>query len=409
MEELLFYLILIILVAGYVFDRILDALNLRHWSPDLPEEVKDIYDEENYRRSQEYYRANHRFAWITSSFDLLVFLAMLIFGGFAAIDQWVHQLSSHPVVMSLLFFGILLAGFQLIHIPFMIYDTFVIEERFGFNKTTPRVFVTDLFKSWFLGALIGGGILSLVVWFWMLTGPAFWLWAWIMVTAFSLFMSMFYSNLIVPLFNRQNPLESGALRDSIEQYSQQEGFRLNNIFVIDSSRRSTKSNAYFTGMGRKKRVVLFDTLLNDLENQEIVAVLAHEIGHYKKKHVWWGLVTGSLQTGLTLFILSLLINQPALAGALGAAQPSFHMGLLVFGILYSPISTLLGLFMNIQSRKHEFQADSFARDTYNGDALVRALKKLSVKNLSNLRPHPLYVFVHYSHPPLLERIKRLKP
>jgi STE24 endopeptidase len=310
--------------------------------------------------------------------------------------------------MVLVFFGILGLASDLINTPFSLYDTFVIEEKFGFNKTTPLTFLADKLKGWMLGILIGGGLLALIVWFYQLTTSLFWIYAWILATLFSVFMAMFYSTLIVPLFNRQSPLEQGELRDAIQAFSLKVGFRLDNIFVIDGSKRSTKANAYFTGLGPKKRIVLYDTLIRDLSTPEIVAVLAHEVGHYKKKHILTGMITGVIQTGITLYILSLFIGKPALSVALGAEQPSFHMGLITFGILYSPISLLAGLLMNYVSRRNEYSADRYVRDNYGAEPLAMALKKLSSKNLSNLTPHPVYVFFHYSHPTLLQRIRALE-
>jgi len=236
----------------------------------------------------------------------------------------------------------------------------------------------------------------------------FWIYAWLVVAVFSIFMSMFYSNLIVPLFNKQTPLKEGELRSSIEDFAQKVGFKLDNIFVIDGSKRSAKANAYFTGLGPKKRIVLYDTLINDMETDELVAVLAHEIGHYKKNHIIQGLIISLIQTGIVLFIFSLLIDSPLLSKALGVEEPNFHIGLIAFGILYSPVSFVLGIFMNMLSRKNEYQADAFAAKNYRPEALASALKKLSVKNLSNLTPHPKYVFFNYSHPPLLERLNHLK-
>jgi STE24 endopeptidase len=243
--------------------------------------------------------------------------------------------------------------------------------------------------------------------FYRVTGSLFWLYAWILATVFSIFMAMFYSSFIVPLFNKQTPLEEGELRDAISAFSEKVGFRLNNIFVIDGSKRSTKANAYFTGLGPKKRIVLYDTLIKDLSTKEIVAVLAHEIGHYKKKHTLTGMIAGIIQTGLTLFILSLFIGNPALSAALGSDQPSFHMGLIAFGILYSPISLLAGLLMNYVSRRNEYAADRYVKENYDSGELAGALKKLSSKNLSNLTPHPVYVYFHYSHPTLLQRVRAL--
>jgi STE24 endopeptidase len=256
--------------------------------------------------------------------------------------------------------------------------------------------------------LIGGGLLALIIFIYQKTGNMFWVYAWIVVSAFSVFMAMFYSNLIVPLFNKQTPLEEGELRNAISDFSKKVGFKLDNIFVIDGSKRSTKANAYFTGLGAKKRIVLYDTLINDLETEELVAVLAHEIGHNKKKHVVQGLLIGLVQTGIVLFIFGLLINNPLLSKALGVDEPNFHIGMVAFGVLYSPISFFTGIFMNMLSRKNEYQADRFAAENYKPEALASALKKLSINNLSNLTPHKRYVFFHYSHPTLLQRLAFLK-
>jgi len=288
-----------------------------------------------------------------------------------------------------------------------VYDTFVIEQRFGFNKTTPILFITDKLKGWLLTALIGGGLMALVVWFYLQTTVYFWLWVWLLMSAFMLFMTFFYSSLIVPLFNKQKPLEDGDLKYQINRHAEQAGFRIDKIYTIDGSKRSTKANAYFSGLGRKKRIVLFDTLITELSVDEIVSVLMHEIGHYRKKHIVSSMILSFIQTGIMLYILSLFVSQPVLSQALGVPDTSFHIGLIAFGILYSPISIVIGLMMNIFSRKNEFQADEFAVRLGMGNALISALKKLSVNNLSNLTPHPLYVFFHYSHPTLLQRIRRI--
>jgi STE24 endopeptidase len=292
--------------------------------------------------------------------------------------------------------------------PFSIYDTFIIEERFGFNKTTPMTFFLDKLKGWILAVIIGGGLMILIIWLYLNTMEKFWIFAWIMVSLFSIFMSMFYSSIIVPLFNKQTPLEYGELREAIQQFSLKAGFKLDNIFMIDGSKRSTKANAYFSGLGSKKRIVLFDTLVKDLTTPEIIAVLAHEIGHYKKKHTLLSIAISIVQSGITFYILSLFIGSPVLSDALSADKPSFHIGLVAFGILYSPLSTLVGLGINIISRKNEYAADRFAADFGLGNELISALKKLSINNLSNLTPHPVYVFFHYSHPTLLQRIRSLK-
>lgn len=400
--------IIIILAVGFIVERILDYLNSTYWSDELPDELKGIYDPEKYRKSQAYLRVKQRFSILTDSFSLTVMLLMLLLGGFAWMDNLVREHTTHPILMALFFFGILGLAADLLFTPFSVYSTFVIEERFGFNKTTPKTFILDKLKGWLLGAILGGGILSLIIWIYLVTGPLFWVLAWLAISLFSVFMTMFYSTLIVPLFNRQTPLEAGELRDSIEAFAAKVGFRLDNIFVINGSKRSRKANAYFSGLGAKKRIVLFDTLIADHTTDELVAVLAHEVGHYKKKHTLTGILLSIAQTGLMLFILSLFIGNPLLSQAVGATEGSFHMGILAFGILYSPISMILGLGMNYLSRIHEYAADRFAGENFDARSLHEALKKLSVNNLSNLRPHPAYVFVYYSHPPVLKRLEALE-
>ncbi len=408
MEQTILGLIIGILIFEFALERFLDYLNTTRWSDQLPDEVKDIYDEEKYRRQQAYEKANHRFSMISSSFTFILVLLMFLLAGFALVNSWATQISQSPIGSALIFFGILLLASDILTTPFSVYDTFVIEERFGFNKTTPKTFILDKLKGWLLGAIIGGGLLSLIIWIYQLTTTSFWIYAWIIISGFSLFMVLFYSTLIVPLFNKQTPLEEGELKEAISRFAAKTGFKLDHIFVIDGSKRSTKANAYFTGLGAKKRVVLYDTLINDLTTDELVAVLAHEIGHYKKKHIIGSLALGTLQTGVMLFIFSLFVGSPILSRALGVEQPTFHIGLIAFGILYSPLSALIGIGMNMLSRKNEYEADAFAAEHFNGEALASALKKLSVNNLSNLRPHPAYVFFHYSHPTLLQRLEALK-
>ena len=408
MFNTVFIIIVVITVLDFMLERYLDYLNRKNWSSELPDELKDVYNADQYRKQQEYKRENERFAMLTSSVSFVVIILMLFLSGFSLVDGWARGITVQPVLVVLVFFGILAIASDIINTPFSIYDIFVIEEKFGFNRVTPRIFVLDKIKGWLLGAIIGGGLMALVVWFYQQTGSLFWIYAWVLAVLFTVFMAMFYSSLIVPLFNKQTPLPEGELRNAIKTFSDKVGFKLVNIFVIDGSKRSTKSNAYFTGLGPKKRIVLYDTLINDLSTLEIVAVLAHEIGHYKKRHTLTGLLAGIVQTGMTLFILSLLIANPALSAALGGAEPSFHLGLIAFGVLYSPISLLAGLLMNHISRRNEYAADSFVKENYDAEALIGALKKLSSKNLSNLTPHPAYVFFHYSHPTLLQRIKALK-
>jgi len=407
MQQTLFYIIIGLILFDYLFERVLDYLNLRNLSNTLPKPFKGIYEAEKYRKSQDYTRENTRFGYFTSTFSLVLILLMLFLGGFALADKWAGEITGNQLLIPLIFFGLLGLAFDLINTPFSLYDTFVIEEKYGFNKTSFKLFLMDKLKSWLLGAIIGGGLLLLIVWFYQLTGRYFWVYTWGLISLFMIFMAMFYSSLIVPLFNKQTPLEDGNLRKGIEAFCHKAGFKLDNVFVIDGSKRSTKSNAYFSGLGKKKRIVLYDTLINDLSEEEIIAVLAHEIGHYKKKHTLTGMVLSVLQTGLTLYILSLFINSELLSASLGVDHAAFHINLIAFGLLYSPISMLLGLGLNVMSRKNEYEADAFAKENYSGSHLASALKRLTVKNLGNLQPHPLTVFFHYSHPTVLQRLERL--
>ncbi|MFA5973529.1 MAG: M48 family metallopeptidase [Lentimicrobiaceae bacterium] len=400
----LYTIILIIIIAGFAFDQWINYLNTTTLSNILPDTVKGFYDEQTYSKQQDYDRVNYKFGLISDILSFLVILAMLFFGGFAWVDGIARSFSSSAILQAIFFFGILAFTSDLLSLPLDIYHTFVIEERFEFNKTTPKTFVIDKFKGWLLAALVGGGILALIVFIYEKSGSWFWVLAWMSISFFTLFISYFYTTLLVPIFNKLTPLPAGELRDAIEQVALRADFSLKDISIMDGSKRSTHGNAYFSGFGRKKSIVLFDTLVNEHSVDELAAVLAHEIGHYKKKHVLKGLLTGVLQTGVLLFVLSIMLKSPIPALALGASVASFHMSLIAFGILYSPVSMVLGIILNFISRKHEYEADRFAIALSKPGALQEALKRLSVKNLSNLTPHPWYVFIHYSHPALLQRL-----
>ncbi len=401
-------IIIAIVIVDFLLERTLSFLNCRNISTELPQEVKGIYSDDKYHQSQEYTKANCRFGLITASLKVVILLALLLAGGFAYIDELARSMVQSELLVSLLFFGLLFLVSEILSLPFGLYHTFVLEERFAFNKTTLATFITDKLKGWLLTVLLGGPLLAAVIWFYHATQENFWIYAWLLMSGFMVFMAMFYSSLIVPLFNKQTPLEPGALREAIEAFSTKAGFELDNVFVIDGSRRSTKANAYFSGLGAKKRIVLYDTLINDLEVEELVAVLAHEIGHYKKKHTVKGIIAGLCQTGIMLYVLSLFISSPLLSQALGADIHSFHLALVSFALLYSPLSIVMGLGMHSFSRRNEYEADSFAAQHFDAASLASALKKLSVNNLSNLTPHPAYVFFHYSHPPLLHRLRALR-
>ncbi len=407
-STLLFYIIIVIIVLQFLMETVLDYLNSRKFQDPIPEELQDVFDKKEYLKSQAYKKDNYKFGILSSSFSLVLTLGFLIFGGFEWLDLLVRNITENQILMALLFFGIIMIGSDIITTPFSYYQTFVIEEKYGFNKSTRKLFFIDKIKGWLMMAILGGGILSMVIWFFQFAGINFWIYALGLIAIFTVFMNLFYSRLIVPLFNKQIPLEDGSLKSKIENYTRKVGFKLQNIFVIDGSKRSTKANAYFAGFGKEKRVTLYDTLIQDLEEEEIVAVLAHEVGHYKRHHIIINLTISILLTGITLFILSLFINNPEFSYAIGVAKPSFHAALICFGILYSPISEITGLVMNILSRKFEFEADDYAKNTYEALPLINSLKKLSKNSLSNLTPHSAYVFLHYSHPPLIQRIRNLK-
>jgi len=403
----IFYIIIGILLFDFILGQVLDYLNARHYDDKIPAELNDVYNETEYFRSQGYKKENYRFSVITSVISFLALMAFFYWKGFAWLDEIARGYSSNEIAVGLIFFGILFFINDILTTPFSYYQTFVIEEKYGFNKSTKKTFFMDKLKGWALALILGGLVLGLIIYFYTLTLDKFWIYTWLFITIFTLFFTLFYSTLIVPIFNKQKPLEEGPLRTAIQEFTGGVGFSLKDIFVIDGSKRSTKANAYFAGFGPKKRIVLYDTLINDLTTSEIVAVLAHEIGHYKKKHVFWNMALSVLITGFTLYILSLFIQNAALSASLGVPLPSFHIGLIAFGILYSPISQITGILMQVISRKFEFQADNYAKTNYNASDLIQALKKLSQKSFSNLTPHKAYVFFHYSHPPLLERVRNL--
>ena len=409
MVQFLFISIIIILVADFGLERTLALLNIRHSKLKLPSVLSDIYDNDKYIKQQDYFRTNTRFSLITSTFSFLVTLAMFAFGGFALVDQMVQSIVVNSILTPVLFFGVLYFANDIFSIPFELYDTFVIEQKFEFNKVTPSIYIFDKLKGYLLTIVIGGGLLSLIIWIYTLTPEYFWLLAWAVITVFSLFMTMFYSEIIVPLFNKQTPLEEGELRNEIEKFAQKAGFSLKNIFVIDGSKRSTKANAYFAGLGKKKRIVLYDTLMDKMTVDEIVAVLAHEIGHYKFKHTLKNMTISIPSTLVLFYVFGLILQSDALSQALGGSEASFQLNAVAFSILYSPISMILDIFSNVISRKFEYQADNFAASHGFGNQLISGLKKLSATSLSNLMPHPLYVFFHYSHPTLYQRITKIKP
>lgn len=403
------WIILAAIVLDLVLNLLADTLNLKQVRGDLPEAFKGWYDPEQYRKSQRYLQVNTRFGWLVAGLDLLILLVFWFAGGFAWLDQWVRGFQWPPVVNGLLYIGLLAAAKTVLGLPLSIYATFVIEENFGFNKTTWSTFVKDKIKAVVLAILLGGPLLALILIFFQYAGPNAWWYCWLVTVGFILVVQYIAPTWLMPLFNRFSPLPDGELREAITAYAQSIGFALDNIFVMDGSKRSTKSNAFFTGFGRHRRIVLFDTLIEKHSPEELVAVLAHEMGHYKLKHIVKMMVIGILQAGIMFWILSFFITYEGLFEAFYLQHVSVYAGLIFFSMLYAPLDTFMGLAIQYISRVHEFAADDFAVATSkHGRSLVDALKRLSVDNLANLEPHPFYVFLNYSHPPVLRRIESIE-
>ncbi len=403
-----FFIILFALLLEYMLGVVANILNLKALRLEPPPALEEVYQPEEYRNSQEYTRTITRFDFVTSTFGLLVLLSFWFAGGFNYHDQIVRYWGFVPIVNGLLYIGILLIGYSLLTLPFSIYTTFVIEERFGFNRTTPRIFLFDRVKGLGLAVVLGAPLLAAILALFEYAGYYAWLYCWMAVTIFSLVVQFVAPTWIMPLFNKFTPLESGELKEAIFNYARSVNFPIKNVFVMDGSRRSSKSNAFFTGFGRDKRIALFDTLIEKHTVPELIAVLAHEIGHHKKKHILQGTIIGILHSGVLFFLLSLFLGSPGLYEAFYMEQQSIYSGILFFGLLYTPLEMLLSIFIQAVSRKNEYEADRFAAGTiYEPQMLPNALKKLSAGNLSNLTPHPLYVFLNYSHPPLLQRIRAI--
>ncbi|MBN2410052.1 M48 family metallopeptidase [candidate division KSB1 bacterium] len=402
-------IILTTLLLDFILGIISDLLNLKALDPKLPEEFEGHYDAEKYEKSQRYTRVNTRFGFVTGSFDILVTLVFWFAGGFQYLDSIVRGWGRHAIWTGLLYIGILVLLKTVISLPFSIYSTFVIEEKFGFNRTTVKTFILDLVKGLFLGLLIGGPLLAGVLAFFLYAGNLAWLYCWIVVTVFTLFIQYIAPTWILPLFNKFKPVEDGDLKDSIMHYAASVKYPLKEVMIMDGSKRSSKSNAFFTGFGKNKRIALFDTLVEKHSIGELVTVLAHEIGHYKKKHVLKGMIISIIHSGILFFMLSLFISNRGLFEAFYVKEVSVYAGLVFFGMLYAPIEMILSIFMQVFSRRHEYEADRFAVETTKQpETFIDALKKLVVHNLGNLTPHPFYVFLNYSHPPVLKRIRAIR-
>lgn len=404
----IFFLIIAIVVIDQVIDFILDILNISYSPKKLPRVLEGVYNDEDFEKSKEYKKANGNFGLISSLFSFVILLSVLYFEGFALLNEYLSHFIQNELYLALAFFGVIYILNDIITTPFELYSTFVIEEKFGFNKMKIGTFIVDKLKGYALAIVVGGILIGSLFTLVLSIGENFWIYFWVIVSSFLILLNMFYTSLIVPLFNKLTPLEDGELRQAIEAYSRKINFSLDNIYVVDGSKRSSKANAYFSGIGKKKKIVLYDTLIEKNTPDELVAVLAHEVGHFKKKHIVTTMIISVLQVGAILFLLSKVMFTPEVSYALGASKHVPHINLVAFGFLFTPLSKIIGILMSLFSRKNEFEADAYAKETFNGEALSSALKNLSVHNLSNLTPHPAYVFMHYSHPTLLERLEALE-
>ncbi|MCD4741040.1 MAG: M48 family metallopeptidase [Desulfobacteraceae bacterium] len=408
-SDIITFVILFALAGEFLLNSFANQLNIQNINQVVPTEFKDYYNQDQYRKSQLYLRIKTKFVQISSFFDLIILLSFWFLNGFSILDTFVKSFGYNQIITGLLYIFILGLLKFILSIPFSIYSTFYIEEKFGFNKTSPTLFIIDTIKALILSTLIGGILLSFILMFFEYTGESAWIICWTVTTFFLLIFQYLVPTWILPLFNKFTPLEKGGLRDAIINYAASINFSLDNIFIMDGSKRSTKSNAFFTGFGKHRRIVLFDTLIKEHTIDELVSVLAHEMGHFKKKHILKNLSIGILQMGIMFYLLSFFISYKELFDAFGMNSISIYAGLIFFGMLYSPIDFFLSILMHISSRKDEFEADRFAFKTVcNEEPLIKALKRLSVNNLSNLTPHPLYIFLNYSHPPVLKRIEALR-
>ncbi len=408
MANILYWTIIVIVVAEFAFDCVLRYLNIKASKQPIPKELEGLYDEETYKKQQAYTGERRRVSLLGSVLNTCITLGIFAFGGFALFDGWVREVTSFPLLMAILYMLIFNVIGMIVDVPFSYYNTFTIETKYGFNRMTKKLFWTDLLKGTALSIVITSIIIGAVVWIYGMIPQWFWLVAWAVIGCFQLFMQYIYTDFIVPMFNKLSPLEDGELRSAIEDFAKKTNFSLENIYMQDSSKRSTHGNAYFSGWGKRKKVVIYDTLTEQLSTEQIVAVLAHEIGHQKHGHMTKMVVMMLSMMLLTLWLFSLVIDSKEVAMAAGCEMPSFHINIMVFSMLFTPISMLTDMFTAIISRRHEWEADEFARVHGQGEGISEALKKMSKHSLANLTPHPLVVFMEYSHPTLLDRVKHLE-
>ena len=406
-SDIILNIFIVLVIFNFLFTTVLEYLNDKNWKDNIPDEFKDFYDAESYIKAKNYKISRGKLSTVSSSLSFVFTLAMLYFFGFGLLSDLANSFSDSVILQSSAFFMILYLFNFVIGIPFSYYSTFEIEEKYGFNKTDIKTFILDKLKGLIITSVFILGLTSLAVLIIDFFSTGFWLWLWLGLSLLMILLNMFYADLIVPIFNKLTPLENGELRDKIEAYSKKVGYSLKNIFVIDGSKRSSKANAFFSGLGPRKTIALYDTLIQKHSDEELVSVLAHEVGHFKKKHILLSMILTIFQLGIMCYLFELCMSFDLVANALGSSTMNFHIGIIAFSFLYSPVGLIIGVLMNILSRKNEFEADNYAKETYDGNSLSLALKKLSVDSLSNLYPHPLYVFIHYSHPPLIQRLSKL--
>ena len=406
-SEIILNIFIVLVIFNFLFTTVLEYLNDKNWKDEIPNNLKDFYDSKSYLKAKNYKIERGRLSSLSSLINFVFTVAMLYFLGFGLLSNLSVSFSESVIVQSSIFFLILHLLNFILGIPFSYYSTFVIEEKYGFNKTDLKTFILDKIKGLLISCTIIIGLISLAVFIIQSFSSGFWFWLWLGLSLIMILLNMFYADLIVPIFNKLTPLENGDLRTKIEAYSKKVGYSLKNIFVIDGSKRSSKANAFFSGLGPRKTIALYDTLIEKHSDEELVSVLAHEVGHYKKKHILLSMLITICQLGIMCYLFEMCISFDVIANSLGSSSMNFHIGIIAFSFLYSPVGLIIGILMNILSRKNEFEADEYAKLTYDGNALSLALKKLSVDSLSNLYPHPLYVFVHYSHPPLIKRLNAL--
>ena len=406
-SDIILNIFIVLVIFNFLFTTVLEYLNDKNWKDNIPDEFKDFYDAESYIKAKNYKISRGKLSTVSSSLSFVFTLAMLYFFGFGLLSDLANSFSDSVILQSSAFFMILYLFNFVIGIPFSYYSTFEIEEKYGFNKTDIKTFILDKLKGLIITSVFILGLTSLAVLIIDFFSTGFWLWLWLGLSILMILLNMFYADLIVPIFNKLTPLENGELRDKIEAYSKKVGYSLKNIFVIDGSKRSSKANAFFSGLGPRKTIALYDTLIQKHSDEELISVLAHEVGHFKKKHIFISMILTIFQLGIMCYLFELCMSFDLVANALGSSTMNFHIGIIAFSFLYSPVGLIIGVLMNILSRKNEFEADNYAKETYDGNSLSLALKKLSVDSLSNLYPHPLYVFIHYSHPPLIQRLSKL--